>query len=331
MLPVIPTQSQEFDSATMALEALERRTVQRLVLPLRDLHVDTTGRLSHVGHHRMDVLDGVLLTDTGLGHLHRLVGMPVAYARTIEPELHAHSINELMPRRLAFVSVFVEDDRNDGRGPRVAAVQTGVRAGVPHEIPLRRLLALGVKTAVSVRGGVMDVRFGDDVAVEILPGDTVRTRGALRNERWGDEGSRRPVFDAALYLLRLACENGAFAQRQLGGARMLSSASEREISELIDRQIHRVLADSSARLRAAAARMADDLPDDAVRATARILIARHASQAVADELLEASITAFELWNAITGAAHRAKTEAGRRILQIEGGELLDRYMAGVAA
>ncbi len=328
MLPTIATLSVPFTSASEGLDLLDRRTHQRFVLPLLDLRVDPTGRLSHAGSRRIEELAGLPMTDEALWHVQHLVGIPGRYARVIEPELHAHSVNELVARNVtAFVTVHVEDRHDDNHGLRVVAIQRGIRTTVRHEVALRRLLALGVSASGSLRGGTMDVRFGDDVAVEVLPGDTVRMRGSLRNERWGAEGAQRAAFEASVHLLRLICENGAFAWRQMGAAKMFSNATEQELSETIDRQIHRVLADSSGRLRSAVARMTDDIPDEAVLKEARLSIGCHASRTTANELLGPVVSAWELFNALTAAAHHAKTEAARRHLQIQGGELLDRYFA----
>ena len=74
----------------------------------------------------------------------------------------------------------------------MVAVAPGARASVPNEVVLDRLVSLGVDAAVTLRGGLLDVRFGGADLVDLLPGDGVRVRGALRNSE-RRLGSGRPA------------------------------------------------------------------------------------------------------------------------------------------
>jgi hypothetical protein len=72
--------------------------------------------------------------------------------------------------------------------------------------------------------------------------------------------------------------------------------------------------------------MADEVCSDEGRATARRVIARHVSDDAAHLMLAEAVSTYEVLNAITGAAHHARTAAGALQLQMAGGALLDRYI-----
>ncbi len=326
VLPTIRSTPAEFGTASAALEFVGGRIAQRFILPLRDLAVDQQGRLSHVGAQRIEPLRGLPLTDDALEQLHRVLGVPSAYAARIEPALHETSLRELLVRHLGIATVIVEHASGEEERRTVVAVSPGARATVPNEVVLDRLVSLGVDAAVTLRGGLLDVRFGGAGLVDLLPGDGVRVRGALRNDAWGQDRAGRSSLEVSMFLLRLVCENGLFAQRELASRRAHSWSSSRDLSEFVARQIGRVLSFPQESLKGAAARMSDEVCSDEGRATARRVIARHVSDDAAHAMLTDAVSAYEVMNAITGAAHHARTAAGALQLQMAGGALLDRYL-----
>jgi hypothetical protein len=255
-----------------------------------------------------------------------VLGVPPTYAARIEPALHETSLRELLARHLGIATVIVEHTRGEEDRRTVVAVAPGARATVPNEVVLERLVALGIDAVVEVRGGLLDVRFGGADLVDLLPGDSVRIRGALRNDAWGQDRQARSSLEVSMYLHRLVCENGLFAQRELAARRAHSWSSSRELSDFVARQIDRVLAFPQVALKQAAARMSDEACSDEGRASARKVIARHVSDDAAHSMLTDAVSTYEVMNAITGAAHHARTAAGALQLQMAGGALLDRYL-----
>ena len=326
MLPTLKTDPIEFSSASAALDDLESRVVQRFVLPVRDLRIDADGRASHVGLSRIGDLQELPVTDVVLRQVDGLAGIPSHYAENIEPALHEISLRDLLSRRLSVASVFVEHDRGEPESRRVVGVVPGARAIVPHEIVLRRLVELAVESTVRMHGGAMDVHFGGADLVEVFPRDSIDLRGLLRNNQWGDDESRRPVLEVGLWLLRLVCANGCHALREIASGRAFAMSTERDLVRFVERQLGRVLEYPRAALQAAAERMAESIPGDEERSRVRALITRHAGLESAEPIMADVVSAYDLWNATTGAAHRARTEAGRRRLQVAGGAMLDDWL-----
>jgi hypothetical protein len=327
MIPTLTTAPLEFQSAQAALDYLDRRVLQRFTLPLRDLRVSAAGRLRHESHVPVSQLDDVPLTDAALDHLNDLTGIPRTYARRIEPELHEHSLNELMASRLGLVTVVVEYEHGQPERRRVAAIVTGARSGIEDEIVLRRIEQLGVGSFVTLHRGSLDVRFGQLAAVEVLPEDTFEVTGALRNEHWGAErAAMRPFLDVSVHLLRLICTNGAIVQRALADAKLSGWANRSAIDDFISRQIERVLTFPAKTLRDAVAIMSAEIPSDDEVDRIRNLLARYVHKKHADELLRTAVSWYDFWNAVTAAAHHVVCAHRRRKLQIEGGAMMDMFM-----
>jgi hypothetical protein len=325
MLPVLVTSAASFASASTALDHLANRTVQRVTVPMRDLSVDEHGRLSHAGAQPISALQGLPLTDGALAHVNRLLGIPRNYAELIDPAFHALSANELLARHLGIITIVIEEDR-DREQRRVAAVVRGARASVPHETVLKRLVHLGVDSAVRLHGGLLDVRFGGAELADVLPGDSFTIQGALRNDAWGDDAARKPLLEISVYLLRLICTNGAYLMRDLATGRSLDWSSARQLIEHVDRQIDRVLTVSRTTIQGAVQRMSETTIDLEDLEAARQALTRHAGHETAAELLADAVSVYDLMNAVTGGAKRTKTQAGQRRLEIYGGEILDRFV-----
>jgi hypothetical protein len=326
VLPTVHSTQAQFGDARSALEFTASRVVQRFIVPLHDLDIDARGRLTHVGTQRVEALRVLPLTDDALEQVHRLIGVPSAYAARIEPELHETTLRELLARHLGIVTVIAEHPRGEEERRAVVAVAPGARATVPNEAVLERLVSLRIDASVGVRGGLLDVRFGGDDLVDLLPGDSVRIRGALHNDAWGQERLGRSSLEVSMYVHRLVCDNGLFAQRVLASRRAHSWSTSRDLANFVAEQIDRVLAFPRESLKNAATRMSDDVSSEEDRLAAHRLIARHVSNDAADSALAASVSVFELMNGITGAAHHARTVAGALKLQLAGGALFDRYL-----
>lgn len=329
MLPTLKTSPTEFASPAAALDYFEKRIEQRFTVPLRDLRVDERGRLAHAGALPIEQLSKIPLTDAALDHLGGLVGMPLRYASRIDPALHEHSLNELMPNHLALVTVVVEYEHGLPETRRVAAVLRGAREGLDNAVFLRRMESAGVGAVVRVHRGRMDVRFGDLATVEVLPDDAIQVSGALRNDHWGEgRTATQPLLDVGLHLLRLICTNGAYAQRYLAKGRLMAWSSQQQLDEFVDRQLDRVLTFPVDRVLAAVVRrMSEQMPDESEQAKVRRLILRHVGKRRTAELLEPAVSWYDHFNAVTAAAHHTESQGRQRALQIAGGELFDRFVA----
>jgi hypothetical protein len=294
MIPTLTTAPNEFTSARAALDFLERRALQRFTLPLRDLRVSAAGRLRHAGHVPVPQLDDVPLTDAALEHLDDLTGVPRTYAARIEPDLHEHSLNELMARRLGLVTVIVEYEHGQPERRRVAAVVTGARRSIEDDVILRRIDALGVSSLVTIHRGAIDVTFGRLDAVEVLPKDSIQVTAALRNEHWGAErASARPALEIAVHLLRLICTNGAYAQRVLAEAKLAAWANRSAVDEFLSRQIERTLAFPAHALRAAAEVMSRRIPPEREVQRVEKLLARYLHKRHTEELLRTAVSWYD--------------------------------------
>lgn len=328
MIPTLTTAPVEFQSARAALDFLDRRVLQRFTLPLRDLRVGATGRLRHESPLPVAQLDEVPLTDAALDHLDDLTGIPRSYAGRIEPELHEHSLNELMASRLGLVTVVVEYEHGQPERRRVAAVVTGARSGIDDVAILRRIEQLGMSSLVTLHRGQTDVRFGRLDVVEALPADKIEVTAALRNDHWGSErATMRPALEVSVHLLRLVCTNGAFIQRVLADAKLVSWANRAAVDDFLDRQIERVLTFPANLLREVAGRMSTKIPPEREVARIGALIRRYIHKQHAEELLRTAVSWYDHWNAVTAAAHRVTSVDRKRRLQVEGGAILDKFLA----
>lgn len=328
MIPTLTTAPAQFQSARAALDYLDRRVLQRFTLPLRDLRVSAAGRLRHESSLPVAQLAEVPLTDAALEHLDDLSGIPKGYARGIEPELHEHSLNELMARQLGLVTVIVEYEHGQPERRRVAAIVTGSRAGIDDAVILRRIEKLAMSSLVVLHRGHMEVRFGRIDEVEALPDDTFEVTAALHNEHWGRErAATRPTLEVAVHLLRLVCTNGAYIQRGLAEARLVSWANQTATEDFLDRQFERVLSFPEKALRGAVARMSEAIPEDKEVERIGKLLARYVQRRAAEELLASAVSWYDHWNAVTAGAHRVSHAERKRRLQVEGGAILDRFVS----
>lgn len=327
MLSVLETRPVRCASPRVALDVLAQRVVQRITVPLRDLRATAEGHLRHVGLVHIDALDDVPLTDVALRHLHALIGLPPAYAARIEPGLHVHSINELLAQRLVHVTVIIEADYGVWERRRAVAIAAGARAAVDERVVLQRMDALGIDASVTLHAGKMEAHF-DVGRVEVLPEDVLEIAGTIRCDAYGV--AHRPLVDAGVDLLRLACTNGAYAQRRLADARIVTHATERKIADFVAREIERIHAFPEAALRTAAAAMARRIPSPEEHAAVAATITRHAGRAAAASALRTVVSWYDHWNAVTGAAHLVTASERKRSLHVEGGKILDRFVGRAA-
>jgi hypothetical protein len=327
MIPTLATAPAQFQSAHAALDYLDRRVLQRFTVPLRDLRVSASGRLRHDSSLPMTQLAEVPLTDAALEHLDDLSGIPRTYARSIEPDLHEHSLNELMIRRLGLVTVVVEYEHGQPERRRIAAVVTGARSGIDDAVILRRIEHFGMSSLVTLHRGQLDVRFGRLDAVQVLPRDTIELTAALRNDHWGTErAATRPALEVSVHLLRLVCTNGAFIKRGLAEARLFAWANQAATNEFLDRQFERVMSFPEKALRDAVARMSSEIPSEKDTAWVGRLLRRYVQKRRAEELLRTAVSWYDHWNAVTAGAHGVASAERKRRLQVEGGAILDRFL-----
>lgn len=327
MLPVLKSRDLEFGSAAAALEYLQGRVTQRFTVPLQNLRVACRGTLSHAGTVPIGELQSVPLTDVALGHVDALAGIPQSYARRIEPDLHEHSINQLLGEQVGAATVVVEFRKEEPDNRWVAAVIPGARFGIDDQTVLERIEARGLSAYVTLRSGTLDVRFGDARSVEVLAADQVQIAGNLHSTHWNSSVATRPMLETGVYLLRLVCTNGAYVRRALAEAKLLAWASRQQIERFLDEHFDRVLNFSQTSLQAGVARMSEAIPDDPDRKHIAQLITRFAGTNAAKELLSEAVSWWDHINSITAAANRIGSPERRRRLQIEGGALIERFIA----
>jgi len=326
MLPTLKTREMAFERPRAALDYLEDIVVQRFAVPAQTLRVQHQGRLSHTSTAPIAELQEIPLTDVALGHLDSIAGIPRAYARRIEPALHVHNLNARLAEQVAGVTVVVEFSRKEPEDRRISAIVPGARFGVDDQLVLRRLEARNLSACVLLGAGWLDVRFGDPDVIEVLPNDEVQLTGRLRSVHWATTLSTRPSLECAVHLLRLICTNGAYIGRTLAEARLLTWASRPQIERFLDEQVERVLSFPRRALQEAAGRMAETIPEEPEREHITRLIARHASQAIADQVLKDATSWWDWINGVTQAANRVSAPERRRRLQLEGGALMERFL-----
>lgn len=71
--------------------------------------------------------------------------------------------------------------------------------------------------------------------------------------------------------------------------------------------------------------MADEIPDETEIRRIRLIIVRAVGEERMSELLRDAVSIYGHANALTGAAHHTISESRRRVLQIEGGALVERF------
>lgn len=328
MLPTLKTMEMEFHSAQAALDYLSGRVVQRFTVPLRDLEIDTSGRLTHRGAAPIADLRGLPLTETAMAHLNGLAGVPASYAAQIDAELHSFSLRDLFQKRVAAVTVIVEVEKQDPDSRNVHAVLPGSRLGVDDALVLERIASRNLSAAVRTRSGQIDIHIGDGTSLEVLPGDDVQISAELHNERWGTTTiSARPMLEVGLYLLRRICENGAFAQRALAQGRLMAWATRKEIDLFLDREIDRVLTFQPTALSDAVAMMSESMPSDEERGQVLALIRRFGGKKRSEDLMRDAVSWWDVFNVATSLAKGITSEPRRRRLQIAAGEYLERFLA----
>lgn len=224
MLPTLKSHDLEFSSAAAALQYLGDQVRRHLTVPLQNLRVDGRGNLTHVGAAPIAELQHVPLTDVASAHVDALVGIPRSYAARIEPDLHEHSVNELLSEQVGAATVVVEFQKEEPEYKWVAAViPDGARHGIDDQTVLRRIEERGLSAYVSVRCGTLDVRFGDAWNVEVLAADEVQITGNLHSRHWGSSLAMRPALETGVYLLRMICFLPLFSIRTSSPPRILAS------------------------------------------------------------------------------------------------------------
>jgi hypothetical protein len=329
MMNVLATAPLDFGAVSAARAYLAGRVLARFVVPARDLRVGPDATIEHAGALAMAPLRAVPLTDRALRNLERIVGLPSAYGRRIPTELHVQSLNELLARHPALVTVIVEHEHGHEEERRVAAIVAGAATSAMSEPILRRVEDLGIDGAVRIDGGVVELRWGIR-DVEVLASDVISSSGALSVDDWRSRSTRgRDVAEVSVHLLRLICSNGAYAQRRLGGAKLQPWASAKQLNDFVAREIERVHTFPSSALELAAMRMCRSMPTDIEHHRIASIITRSAGRAHAEEALRTAVSWYDHWNAVTGAAHQLPDDARerRRTLEVQGGAIIDRFIA----
>jgi hypothetical protein len=330
-MQTLKTQSNEFSSIQSARKYLEQRISQYQTLPISKLHAHSDGSISHCDTESslQTASQNLPLTDIALRHFNRLMGIPQTYANRIDPDLLAYSLNRQAKSYAAIVTLVIEWEKTEPDKKWIKAILPSEPLGIQHDLILRQLEAWELNAFVRISNGAMDVIFGDPEIVEVLPGDLVQMMGRLHNIQWGGRCRlMRPSLDVGVYLLRLACINGAYARRVIAEEQFLEWASQPQIQEFLNQQIQRVLDFPKTILQQAIWLMHNTIPQDWERDALARLLSRAIGVRRTEELLQEPISWWEHMNVITTAANQIQNLERKRHLQIEGGNLLERFLAG---
>jgi len=183
-IPTYKTHLQNFQSTASALDYMEGLVTQRFTLPIKDISANAKGYISHGGSCPIGELSQVPLTDVALAQMSHLAKIPKPYADRVEPDLLAHSLNEIFKSQVAVVSLVVEHERGQPESKRVKAVLLGAGDGIEDSIILNYLDKRHINASVKLQSGYMEALFGDTSMIDVLPNDSVRTAGFLYNFHW---------------------------------------------------------------------------------------------------------------------------------------------------
>lgn len=326
MIPnTIKTKCLEFDNPVVALEYTNSRTHQRHLISTQHLNLTKDGFLTHCGHG-LKAFEGVRLTEIALKQLNSLVGIPKGYSKRIEPKLHVYSINDLLRKMEASVTIVVSSDREHPDIKQISAILPGGCTGIDDGIILQRLEYWGLRARVLIQSGSMKVDFGTPKTLEVLPSDYIHLAGVIHNNRWGEKASTRPSLETSVFWKRLVCSNGAYLKRVLGKGRLMTLASKIEAEIFIDIHIKRVLSFEENMLKPAVEMMTKTIPTDDEYLQVQKLITRHVGEKQADELLCTAVSWWDEFNAVTAAANLTTYEQRSRDLQVKGGEMLECFL-----
>ena len=326
MLTTKKTIPMEFCTAAAALEYVNGRVYRRHLIETHNLEVDKEGTLTH-NTSFPKAFSEIPLTDIALGQINSLVGISKTYSDRIDPNLHAYSINKLLKKLDATVTVVVESSRNNPDNQRIAAFLPGACSGIDDVIILERLEFWNMRTHVRIKCGQMDVLFGNPDLLEVLPGDEVQINGALHNLRWGhNRATVNPTLEASVFWKRLICSNGAYINRVLAKGRLMNLASRQEAARFVDLQVERIRNFQKNVLKQAVARMSETIPNESDYEEVTRIITRLAGAKTAEELLKDAVSWWDHFNAVTAAANVVDNVEKQRKLQIEGGAMLERFL-----
>ncbi len=326
MLTTQQTMPMDFGSAAAALEYVNARVYRRHLIETHNLEVDKEGKLTHCSSYPV-AFSEIALTDIALQQINSLVGISKAYSGRIEPSLHAYSINKLLKRLDATVTVVVESSRKNPENQRIAAVLPGACTGIDDVVILERLEFWSMRTHVRIFSGQMDVYFGEPDMLEVLPGDHVQINGTMQNIRWGHHrATTNSSLEASVFWKRLICSNGAYLNRVIAKGRLMNLASRQEAARFVDIQVERIRNFQRNVLKRAVEVMSETIPSELEHEDVTHLITRFAGEKTAEELMGDAVSWWDHFNAVTGAANQVENWEKQRRLQIEGGAMLEKFL-----
>lgn len=307
---------------------------------LESMELKSDGTLLTAGSHYQ-------LTRNFLENIAQAIGMPLAYAYKISPELFRENFNRRKAETTCPVTIC-----------RVGDVATGLT--LDNKVHYRPASSCDIirdlqqsklfdflefrRASVSFSGFDLEV-VRKDLVVQPQPDDIIEVGLAISNS----ESGGRKLF-AEAYSYRLVCTNGARMGNKLGTARWVSDprmtdkASRRAFAEQLE-----ILTDNLRNVEQVYANINQQVPDDELYQLWR-RVAYGVSAIEADEILGVStterqalqrtirerpstaipqlteLTAFELHNRVTHGAH-GRPFMVRRTLQELGGDFLQRSLS----
>jgi hypothetical protein len=327
----LKTQGIEFSSLRSARSYLEQHVYQHRIVPISKLYTELDGSVSYRGAEALikAEIQNIPLTDTALRHFNRLMGIPQTYATRIPSDLLIYSLNQQVKAHSTIVTLVIEWSKAEPDKKWINAILPNQLLGIPHDLILAQLEAWELNAYVRLSNGSMDVLFGDPELLEVLPGDLVQVMGCLHNMQWGVKPTlMRPSLDVGVYLMRLACINSAYAKRVMAEATLIDWASRPHIQEFLNQQIQRVLNFPKTTLQRAIWNMHNTIPQAWERDALARLLTRSIGSKRAEEFLQEPVSWWEHMNMITTAANQIQNLERKRHLQIEGGNLLERFLCG---
>ena len=325
-LSTINTITCEFNSTAAALQFANSRGCQHHLLRTDKLVLTKDGLLTHHGGTQT-AFEGLPLTDIALEHLNSLVGIPSSYARRLDNPLHAHNINQLIHQMDASVTVVVTFDKNNPEKKHIEAIRPGGCFGIKDAVILQELENADVASKIRFSPGAMEIDFGTPDILEVFSEDYVQLTGKIQNIRWGQKASTRASLEASVFWLRRICTNGAYLQRNLGTGRLMQLASHQQAAQFVAQQIQKIQTFEKTVLLSAVKTMNQTIPSDSEHQHIERLISRAIGQETTEQLLSSAVTWWDEFNAVTAAANQGLSENKSRQLQIEGGAILEKFLA----
>jgi len=332
---IIEQNHQAFNTVTEAYDYTKYWDEQQFTVPTQSLRVTPDSKIFHTDNNLFSGHD-IKLTDQALEQLNKTLKIPESYAREMSADLHAHNINAGLSNIMSTVTIIVRNSDHASPVRCASAILSSLPKGVSHNKVLENLVETDATGHVKFTKGTMSILMDDlvDDLVKVLPSDdeNVRLNAELYNQLWVDNHNRSSsVLNFAIKWERLICTNGAYLSKNIANGSLMNRPSMQRLSQFIIDGMAHVKAFKSSYLPKAIEEMANTtISDLAITDTAK-LIKGTLSIEEQEEGLEQLVSVYDQMNLITLAAQKARTEHKRRIMEIEGGNLIDGFLLPLVA